>query len=703
MSAKKPAKDSPSQEDRDMQAIEDKVKRMLDPNEPDPEPEIPEDLPSEIKIVPKAGEPEVTTAPEVKAGKKAARISVQHDSDDSHEVEPAPIEAAESETAADDQPEEEETEADASGPAEEEAATDQVEPELTSEETKVPEETDAETAKAVDEIARQESDELLAHEDKEIARAFEDKKTSFAGRLKNFFSAWWHNRLARRATTLAVVIGLAASVTVPTSRYFLLNTFGVRSGASVKVLDESTRQPLKNVQVRLRGQTALTDNEGVAKLKDIKLGSTELVIEKRAFAPIRQPVTLGWGSNPLGDRSITPVGSQYAFTVSDYLSGKPLAKIEATSGEASAFSDEDGKIKLTIDKTDDSPVEVKITGAGLREENVTIGADDKSDHAVVMVPGRKHVFISKRSGKYDVYKIDVDGRNEELVLPGTGSERGDVALLAHPTKDLAALVSTRGNVRNSDRYLLSKLTLIDLSDNSTVEVAQSERVQLVDWVGDRVVYVQIAAGTSAANPQRHRLMSYDHDSEDNEELASSNYFNDVVVARGSVYYAPSSAYQTSDVALYKVNADGTNRQTAFAEETWNVYRTSYAGLVLAVGQDWYEYSLTSNSSNQLGGEPANLRPRLYADSPNGDKSLWIDQRDGKGVLLARDIAKNEDKEIHQRSGLKAPIRWLNGRSVVFRIGTDQETADYAVSLDGGEPKKIRDVTGTADISDWYYY
>lgn len=52
-----------------------------------------------------------------------------------------------------------------------------------------------------------------------------------------------------------------------------------------------------------------------------------------------------------------------------------------------------------------------------------------------MAPSRKHVFISKRSGTYDVYKVDVDGKNEEKVLSGTGSERPDaIALSIHPTK-----------------------------------------------------------------------------------------------------------------------------------------------------------------------------------------------------------------------------------------------------------------------------
>jgi hypothetical protein len=72
-------------------------------------------------------------------------------------------------------------------------------------------------------------------------------------------------------------------------------------------------------------------------------------------------------------------------------------------------------------------------------------------------------------------------------------------------------------------------------------------------------------------------------------------------------------------------------------------------------------------------------------------------------LLTYDLEGNEDTQVFERSGLRTPIRWLNDRSVVFRVNTDQETADYAASLDGGEPKKIRDVTDTNGVEAWYYY
>ncbi len=564
-------------------------------------------------------------------------------------------------------------------------------------------EDDEKTNQAVDDIIASESDQLLKAEDKEVLEAFRPEEKPQGGRIKRFFRAWWHNPRARWATIIVLLLAIAAAVAVPRSRYFVLNTAGVRASLSVHVLDESTFQPLKNVEVSAAGASALTDADGRVKLDQLRLGSTELVVDKRAFAPITQQITIGWGSNPQHDTRLKPVGAQYVFNVTDFLSGKGIKKVEAISGDASAVADEKGQLKLTIEDPADQ-LEIIFKGEGYREEKITLNANTKDETPLRLVPARKQAFVSKRSGTFDVYKVDIDGKNEEKILPGTGSERENMVLIMHPAKEIAALVSTREGKRNKDGYLLGTLTLINLVDNATTEVAASERVQLIDWIGDRIVYVQVAAGTSAANSKRHRLMSYDYEKNDNKELAASNYFNDVITAAGKLYYAPSGAYQNGvNVSLFRVDADGANRQIILAKEVWNLFRTSYDGLTLSAVSDWYDYRLGGKQPTKLGGEPATPASRVYVDSPDRTKSLWADTRDGKGVLIAYDIESKQDKTLHTQSGLKNPIRWLDNHTVIFRIHTDQETADYALSLDGGQPQKIRDVTNIGGIDQWYYY
>jgi hypothetical protein len=684
-------------------AVEEKVKAMMesapekdnkieakadapDASDPAEVTELPTPKePLKIKIL---NEPEVepTTAPEPpKLSKK--KIDVDHQ-------EETPIAEPESEVTSSD-PESGEVSEESGPPETTEPEPSIKEPEIVN---------DEETAKAVDDIAASDGDEILAAEDEKRAAFQPPKKPGLGQRFKHLLGTWWRNPKSRYATLTILFLGLIVAGIVPKSRYFLLNTAQVRSNLSLQVLDQSTQQPLKNVRVSINGASALTGADGKAVVSKVKLGPSYMVIEKRAFAPIRQTVTVGWGSNPLGEFKLTPTGTQYAFIVSDYLSGKGVEGIEASSGEASALSDKNGKILLTMDQPEDQ-FEVSIKGAHFREEKLKIDANNKAPQTVTLVPDRKEVFISKRSGKYDVYKIDIDGKNEEKILTGTGLERDDMVLISHPSDEEVALVSTRDNKRNQDGFLLSTLTLVDLGDNKTTTVTQSERIQILDWVGDRLVYVQVQQGASAANPKRNRLMSYNYKTGENIEIASSNYFNDVAVIGTKVYYAPSSAYQNGvNSSLFKVDADGGNRQPILDKEVWNFFRTSYDHIVISSSDNhWYDYKLGDKSATKLDGQPGNLNGRVYVDGPDSKKSLWVDNRDGKGVLLAYEPGTQNEQILRSQSGLKIPVRWLNDNTVIYRINTDQETADYALSLNGGQPKKIRDVTNTGGVDKWYYY
>lgn len=568
---------------------------------------------------------------------------------------------------------------------------------------------DPATGKIVDAIVAEEADELLAAEDERAGKDPQAPKLLAAqsrpkSKLKVFFKAWFGNKLYRRLTILAVVVALATAATVPTSRYFLLNTAGVRASSSMVVLDQATKQPLKNVEVSLGGQTAKTDKEGKVQLDRIKLGSQQLSIKKVAYGELNKDLNIGWGSNPLGEMSLTPIGSRYTFSLSDFLAGNPIAKAEAASGEASAVTNAKGEAVLSIPHTDDPEIEITITAENYRTEVFKIPNTTKASQQIKLVPARKMVFVSKRSGIYDVYKIDVDGKNEQKILPGTGSEQPDnMTIVSHPTKELVAFVSSRGNVRNKDGFLLSTLNIINLSDDSTTKIRQSERIQIIDWIGDRLVYVAVAEGVSAASPQRHRLLTYDLKEEQGRELASTNYFNDVMVARGAIYYSPAIYKINGAVGLFRINADGSGKKTISDKEAWNLFRTSFDRISVSVGQDWYDYNIPDGKYSKAAGAPPALISRLYIDSPDDSRSAWVEDRDGKGTLLIYDHKSKEDKVIHAQSGLKNPVRWLDNDHLVYRVTGGEETADYVLSLKGGSPQKIIDVTNTAGTDRWYYY
>lgn len=528
-----------------------------------------------------------------------------------------------------------------------------------------------------------------------------------SNKIKRFFRKWWRTPKYRNLTIAAGIILLIGAVVLPTTRYFMLNTLGVRSSASITVLDNSTQLPLKNVEVKLGGKSALTDEAGNAKLERIKLGRSQLTIQKRAFSTYNKTVTIGWGSNPLGKHAIVPTGSQYSILVKDWLTGNSLAGASASGGGADANSDLSGKILLTIDSTIAQAEELKVVvkAPGYRDEEITLDLASKADTPANLVIGKRNVFVSNRSGTFNVYSVDVDGKNEKLVLAGTGLENDKMSLTQHPSDNIAALVSTRVNARNRDDFLLSTLTLIDLSDNTTKAIAQSEQIELIGWAGNRLLFVQIAAGASAASPNRFRLVSYDYKTTDKKELAGANSFNDVMLYGNSIYYAASGAYQKgTSPGLVRSNADGTSKQTLLEKEVWNIFRTEYGKLYVATAKDWYEYMLGSTAAPlKLKEKPANPKNRLYVSSPDNKHSLWIDQRDGNDLLIDHNIETNTDSPIVKVSGLAYPVKWLTNDVLVYRVDNDNETADYVLNINGGKPHKITDVYNIGGIDRWYYY
>jgi hypothetical protein len=93
--------------------------------------------------------------------------------------------------------------------------------------------------------------------------------------------------------------------------------------------------------------------------------------------------------------------------------------------------------------------------------------------------------------------------------------------------------------------------------------------------------------------------------------------------------------------------------------------------------------------------PAEYSSPYFVDSPDLKTSVWVDVRDNKGVLLLRNLSDGKDKELVSQRSMQAVAYWLGEKAVVYRVVGAGETADYIVSVDGGTPRKIADVSLTA--------
>lgn len=549
---------------------------------------------------------------------------------------------------------------------------------------------DPDTDRAVADIVAHESDEILAIEDivSEAENEPEDTPSRWS-RLKR----WLWSKQGRWTLGATVAAILVVSIITPSIRYFVLNTAGVRVKSSISVVDLTTQQPLKNTLVRVGDAEATTDAEGNATLSGVRLGSQRLTVDKLAFSTIDKQVTVGLGSNPLGTFELTPTGVRYEFHVSKFLSGDKLAKVELSSGAADARTNDDGIAVLTVDQPSDTFV-VRLSGNGLRTDDIKVDAETKKPISAALVTDRKHAYISKRSGKLDLYSNYADGKGDKLILAGTGSEReSDISITPHPTDNIIAYVSTRSGRTNDDGYLLSSLLIVDTNSAEDTHIVTTERIAIIGWQGGRLIYQQITQGPSAAKDERYKLMSYDPETNNSQQLASANYMNDAEIFAGQVYFAPSGALQPGKAMLYRINVDGSNQQAVMDQEVWRIIRTGVDMITLNTSdQGWYEYQAGQAKPTARTGAPADMQSRRYTPTPTGSLSAWVDERDGKGTLLVYDHATKTEKPITAISGLNYPLQWLDEDTLVYRLSDDNGTADYVVSVSSGQAQKLSDVT-----------
>lgn len=557
------------------------------------------------------------------------------------------------------------------------------------------------TDQAVSDIIAQEGDQAL----KASEKAHEAPQLTRRQRLLRGFVEWWRTPLKRNLTLgLLLLIFLIVGV-VPTSRYAVLNTFGVRSSLSMRIVDNSSLQPLRNVEVRIGDAVALTDERGNVSLHDMRLGDQEVSVSRRAFADRTIRVTLGWGSNPLGEYWLYPTGAQYVFAIEDFLSGEPISEAEVLGDDVSALANEEGLARLTVEAEDDAPeLTVTIEADGYRTDTVTIDANMTKQYTIQLAPYLSHFFVSERNGQFDVYSIDADGENEEIALEATGSENDTISLLAHPSQNRVAVLSTRDNERNDDGFLLTNLTVVDTTDDYQETIATSERIQLIDWYDDYLVFLQISEGASGTNPERHRIVRYNYRTKRSVTLATSNYFNGVLPVGSYVYFAPSSIFQEEDTRLERIHVVDDERETVLERESWNLFRTGLDTIRVATASRWYEYNISSGSVDQLDEDPVNPQSRYYRQNP-WDETVFAraEQLDGQGRIVLEHRDSSEQDVLAESAGVGYPVRWLNKTTLMYRVHTLSETADYVVSTDTGAQQKLRNVTASTAAERWYTY
>ncbi|HSW98811.1 MAG TPA: hypothetical protein VLF71_03160 [Candidatus Saccharimonadales bacterium] len=523
---------------------------------------------------------------------------------------------------------------------------------------------------------------------------------------------------------LLVVTVVGLLLAVPPTRYLLAGTV-LRKNFSVLVTDSQTHKPVTSALVQLGGKTAATNNKGIASIK-VRVGHATVAVSKKYYASASKAVLVPIGPQKQSEEiSLAATGRQVAVSVTNKISGQPVANVTVAAQGTDAKTDAKGELTLVLPAGKET-VPATLSGSGYNKQTVTIKVTAATDPANTfqITPAGKLYFLSNKSGTVDVVKTDLDGANRQTVLAGTGSEdKFNTVLLASQDWQYLALLSKRDGGANA------KLFVINTANDSLATMDEGDAdFTLAGWSGHNFVYTVDRHGMQQWQAGRQELKSYDADSGKVATLdqnaaggtSTSVYFSESIdkayILKGQVVYAKDLFASTlSDAGSHQatlntVKPDGSGKQVVkgwtfslpyayYSTVSVTIDARPYepSGLYVAAYFNPQPSSPDTNLYDYSGGKLTTVTGKITSDvlneiyptylfSPSNSKTFWSEPRDGKNTLFVGDDDAQGGKEVASVSDYQTYGWYTDAYLLVSKNGSEL----YAMPAAGGTPLKITD-------------
>lgn len=484
--------------------------------------------------------------------------------------------------------------------------------------------------------------------------------------------------------TILVVIGLLLAV--PATRYAVLGSF-IKKDFTATVLDSKTNQPISSAELQLAGQSARTDQSGKVTFHGVKAGPHALVVAKKYYTDtstnVLVPIT---GSGVSAEVRLTATGRQVKVSVVNKISGKGVKNASLSAAGTEVKTNENGEATIVL-PPDVETQDATITTDGYNNQTVKVAVieDEKvaEQNKFTITPSGKVYFLSKRTGKINVMKSDLDGANATVVVEATGNEDdGDTILLASQDWKYLALKAKRdGADKPASLYLIDtsndKLTTMDEGDASFT---------LTGWSGHTFVYLVQRDKVQFWQPNKYSIKSFNADGAKLNTLDStagegsgagsyygtdykSEYYTNLILVGDTVHYdktwgsgiysADGSGLAGKQNGIYSVKANGQDKKTLksfdatkYSSMESKLYKPTevyYRLYTKSGGSEFYE---VENGAVQTKGDLSNQFYGFYPTylyDPSNKQTFWAEPRDGKNTLFIGDNEGDNSKTIAELS------------------------------------------------------
>lgn len=550
-------------------------------------------------------------------------------------------------------------------------------------------------------------------------------KPGIKQRFARFIAYYRSHKKVAIPATVVLIIGLL--LLVPFTRYALLGTV-IKKDYHAVVLDSKTGKPISSVTVTLGGKTATTDQTGMAMFTKVSVGKYQLKATKKYYSDNQASVLVPiGGSTASKELKLDPTGRQVKAKVTNKLTGAGVEGAVVAAADTEAKTDKNGEVTIVL-PADKEKQDATISGDGYNKmtASLTISESDTvlDANKLAITPSGKVYFLSKRTGKINVMKSDLDGSNPEVVLAATGNEDdGDTILLAAQDWKYLALKSKRSGADKP-----ASLYLIDTAngDKLTTMDEGAATFTLTGWSGHTFVYQVQRDAIKDWQPNRQSLKSYNAESAKINVLENtsgegtgagsyqgtdykSEYISNVILSGSTVTYTkswiggiylPGGAFLAGKQNnIYSTGVEGQGKKTvkSFDATTSSsieakLYEPKEIYFRVYVNDKSEFYALENGTINTKGDLTSTFNSPYptYLASPSNDKTFWAEARDGKNTLFVGDSNGDNSKTVNELSEYTA-YGWFTQDYLLLSKNSSEL---YIMGVDGlqngQKPVKITD-------------
>jgi hypothetical protein len=543
-------------------------------------------------------------------------------------------------------------------------------------------------------------------------------------RLKTWYLA--HKKISIPLTILLV---LALLLLIPVTRYAILSPF-IKKDVAITITDSETHIPVSGVDVSLKGKTTKTDGQGKATLQHVSVGGGTLQATKKYFKDYSQKVTVTVTSMKPVVFSMQATGRQVPVKVTNKITGAAVAGATVKISDTEAVTDQNGAVTLVL-PADKPTQQGSVHASGYNDLAITIDLNKPNveDNSFKLTPTGKVYFLSKRTGKIDVVKTNLDGSNRQVVLAGTGQEEDtDTVLLASRDWKYLALQARRENGQ-------TRLYLITTADDSVLEMDSGDATfNPVGWSEHAFVYTMARNNVQPWQAKANALKSYNADTKQGTTLGETNAeginqndfvyetFSSTYIMKDAVVYAKvwinsyTSAYRLAGKrsGLYQVKASSGGKQTI---KDFDAASTSNISTVLAKPEElyvavydnggkatYYEYANNAlTTANDFNGNTFAQSYPTYLVSPLGSTVFWGEPRDGKNTLFTANLQLDKPKQLASGSDYTAYGWYTDDYLLLSKSGSELYIAPSSGFDTSKPPLKVTDYHKPARTFEGYGY